>query len=54
MSDSKRPTRTDDKVRVTPLVEQGKVRGYQFEHRDGRKAAVVRPETVRYTLSAKD
>lgn len=46
--------KTKGMVRVETLKEDGKVRGFQIEHADGRKEAVVRPDAVKYKLSIKD
>jgi hypothetical protein len=46
--------KTSGKVRVTDLTEKGKVRGFEVEYGDGRRQAVVNPDTVRYALSLRD
>lgn len=46
--------KTKGMAKVTPLVEDGKTRGFEVEYRDGRKQAVVQPETVRHVLSLRE
>lgn len=40
-----------EKVRVRKLEERGRTTGYQVDYGDGRTAAVVRPDTIRASIS---
>ena len=42
--------RSKDKVKLVETKENGRTTGFQIHHWDGRQAAVVRPDTVRYKL----
>jgi hypothetical protein len=43
--------KTKGKARVRQLSEGGRVRGYEVDYGDGRRAAVVRPDTIQAKFS---
>lgn len=43
--------KTKGKVRVRPLRDGQKVRGFEVDYHDGRTEAVVRPDTIKLKLS---
>lgn len=42
--------RLKDKVKVVENKERGRTTGFEIHYADGRQAAVVRPDVVRYKL----
>lgn len=46
--------KTAGKARVRELTDGDRVTGFEVDHADGRKSAVVRPQTVRQKVSIKE
>lgn len=46
--------KTRGKARIRKLTDGGKVRAIEVDHADGRQSAVVRPDTVRQSVSVSE